>query len=216
VRYHPWMTGRCVILAAMVMCVAVTALPAAAGDDRPHLPAPLSAAGEFLVASPGMTDPRFSRTVIYMIAHDADGAMGLVVNRSYGEGPLSELLSGFGVERTGQTADVTVRLHYGGPVEPGRGFVLHGADYDGPSTMTGAGGRVAVSTGTDVLRAVAGGTGPKQRLFILGYAGWSAGQLDGEIASEDWLTAPADVGLLFADDLDTVWERAMVAAGWAL
>jgi putative transcriptional regulator len=210
------MKRRLAILATVVMCVAAHARPGAGADDRAHLPAPMGTAGEFLVASPGLTDPRFSRTVIYMIAHDAHGAMGLVVNRSYGEGPLSALLSGFGVEPTDRTADVTVSLHYGGPVEPGRGFVLHSADYQGPSTRTGAGGRIAVSTGTDVLTAVAGGTGPKQRLFILGYAGWSAGQLDGEIAAEDWLTAPADVGLLFADNPDTVWERAMHAAGWAL
>lgn len=169
--------------------------------------------GKLLVATARIGDPRFSRTVIYMINHDAEGAMGLVVNRVYGTGPLTSLLEGFGIDAA--EAGGMVRLHYGGPVSPGRGFVLHSDDYAGPETRVVATG-VALSTGVDVLEALARGAGPKRRLFILGYAGWGPGQLEGEIARDDWVTAPADASLIFSDDLESVWDEAISRAGLAL
>jgi putative transcriptional regulator len=173
-------------------------------------------AGQLLVASPAMGDPRFARTVICMLTHDGDGAMGLVVNRAFGQGPLSALLNGFGVDDVEPDLDEEpVRLHYGGPVERGRGFVLHSTDYRGPSTRP-VGEGLAVSSGRDVLDAVAAGEGPAHRVFLLGYAGWGPGQLEGEMAREDWLTAPAEPSLVFARDLDAVWEAAMALAGLSL
>lgn len=172
-----------------------------------------SIAGQLLVATPRMSDPRFSETVIYMVDHNAKGAMGLVVNRSLGEGQLKALLEGFGIES--EKATGTVRLHYGGPVEAGRGFVLHSTDYTGPDTKV-VNGQIAVSTGLDVLEAVGAGEGPREARFILGYAGWGPGQLESEMAREDWLTAPADSSLIFSGDLDAVWEKALASSGLSL
>jgi putative transcriptional regulator len=189
---------------------ALTALSAGAGERSP---ASSSLAGQFLVASPNMADPRFAHTVIYMVSHGEEGAMGLVVNRNYGRGPLKSLLRGFGVEKV--KAEETVVLHYGGPVEQIRGFVLHSSDYKGPSTQVVA-GDVALSTGLDILNALASGRGPKQRLFLLGYAGWGSGQLEGEIARNDWMTAPADDRLIFSDDSENIWQEALKRAGTPL
>ncbi len=172
-----------------------------------------SLAGQFLVASPRIGDARFARSVILIVTHSEEGAMGLVVNRSYGEGSLTALLAGFGVKDAERSE--RVRLHYGGPVEPGRGFVLHSTDYVGPSTQAVDSG-VALSTGKDVLEAIAAGRGPRQAVFIIGYAGWGAGQLEGEIAQGDWLTAPVDARLVFTADPDQVWQRAYRGAGVAL
>lgn len=169
--------------------------------------------GQLLVAAPSMGDPRFARTVIYMVDHDAKGAMGLVVNRSFGEGPWNALLEGFGVEH--KDVSGSVRLHYGGPVESGRGFVLHTSDYAGVSTKA-VDSAMAFSTGLDVLEAVAAGKGPRLSLFLFGYAGWGPGQLEGEMDREDWLTAPAEEALIFGDDLETIWEKALDRAGLPL
>ncbi|MCP5364357.1 MAG: YqgE/AlgH family protein [Hyphomicrobiales bacterium] len=169
-----------------------------------------SLAGQLLVASPKMGDPRFAKTVIYVMAQDSEGAIGLVVNRPLGEGPLEGLLSGFGIKMT--ASNQPIHLNYGGPVETGRGFVLHSDDYRGRSTHSMTNG-IAVSTGRDVLEAAAAGNGPQDLVFVLGYAGWSAGQLEKELARDDWLTAPADASLIFTDDFDHMWERAMMRAG---
>lgn len=169
--------------------------------------------GQLLVASREMRDPRFAHTVIYMISHDRTGAMGVVVNRAYGTGSLSVLLETMGMQT--DSAAGKVRLQYGGPVESQRGIVLHTDDYAGPSTETVA-DHIAVSFGKDVLEAMAEGDGPDRSLVVLGYAGWGPGQLEGEIARQDWLTAPADAGLIFSDDPDSVWEKAMSSAGLTL
>ena len=115
--------------------------------------------GQMLVASADMADPRFAQTVVYMVVHNRDGAMGLVLNRSLGDGSLKALLNGFGVGNS--KTDGIVRLQYGGPVEPSRGFVLHSTDYSGRSTRV-IGDGVALSTGFDVLKALAAGDGPER------------------------------------------------------
>jgi putative transcriptional regulator len=204
------MTTRRLGLLGWFFTFALTALSAGAVEPGA---VSSSLAGQFLVASPKMLDPRFAHTVIYMVSHDEDGAMGLVVNRSYGRGPLKSLLQGFGVEKA--KAEETVVLHYGGPVEQIRGFVLHSTDYRGPSTQVVA-DDVALSTGFDILKALAAGGGPRQRLFLLGYAGWGPGQLEGEIARNDWLTAPADDRLIFSDDSEKIWQEALKRAGTPL
>ncbi len=169
--------------------------------------------GQLLVAAPKLTDPNFSETVIVMIDHNAGGAMGLVVNRSMGEGNLKALLEGFGIES--EEASGTVRLHSGGPVERDRGFILHSTDYTGPSTKA-INDEIAVSSGRDILSAIGAGEGPREARFILGYAGWGAGQLESEMAREDWLTAPADPSLVFSEDLDAIWQGAIDSGGLAL
>lgn len=170
-------------------------------------------AGQLLVATQKLGDPRFAHTVIYMVDHDAKGAMGLIVNRAYGVGPLDKLLKGFGIEDEDLAG--TIRLHYGGPVDTGQGFVLHSADYEGPGTRV-VNKEMAITTKLEVLKAIAKGEGPKRSLFALGYAGWGPGQLEGEIARDDWVTAPADQDLIFSDDLESTWDRAIKMAGVAL
>ena len=148
-------------------------------------------AGQFLIAEPKMGDPRFAETVIYMVNHDASGALGLVINKAYGSGPLDKFLKGFGLDAEGVSGDV--QLHYGGPVQPGRGFVLHTSDYLGPGKST-IHGDVTFTTELKVLHDIGTGHGPKKSLFAFGYAGWGPGQLEGELARDDWVTAPGGRG----------------------
>lgn len=129
-----------------------------AGAHRARLPAQ-GLVGQFLVATPQLGDPRFAESVVYIVADDDGGAMGLIVNRVFGRGPLSALLSAFGV--AGEGASGTAVLYYGGPVMPRRGFILHSSDYGGPETQEIVAG-VSLSTGADVLRAMAAGEGPRQ------------------------------------------------------
>lgn len=171
-------------------------------------------AGQLLVATAKMGDPRFHHAVIYMINHDAQGAMGLVVNHSLGKGPLAKLLKAFGADSKGVTGDIL--LHYGGPVEMGQGFVLHSTDYKAPGDLI-VNSQFALSTGIKVLKDIGRGKGPKHSLFALGYAGWGPGQLERELARDDWLTAPADVDLVFSDAApEATWEKAMQVAGIGL
>jgi putative transcriptional regulator len=169
-------------------------------------PGASSLAGQFLVATDEIRDPRFARTVIYMVNHGPGGAMGLIVNRPVGEVSLAKLLAGLGVEAKGAGGDV--RMHYGGPVEMRQGFTLHTADYKGEDTIQVAAG-IALSTNPEILRAVGMGTGPKRFLVALGYSGWAPGQLEDEIRRGGWEIVPADEAILFDDRYETKWERAM-------
>ena len=165
------------------------------------------------MASPKIGDPRFARTVIFMVSHDKDGALGLVVNKAYGSGPMEKFMKGFNIDPGQYKGDI--RLHYGGPVEPGAGFVLHTADYHGPSTRV-VNATMALTTEMSVLKAIAEGHGPRHSLFALGYSGWGPGQLESEIARGDWFSAPPDENLIFDDDLETKWDRASGRAGLKL
>ena len=201
-------------ISAFPLCLLLLAVSLGAGaDPRPRRAAPVIASldGQFLVATRRLVDPHFSRTVIFMVAHNGEGALGLVVNRALGAIKLKDLFGEIGVEGS----DKKVDLHYGGPVEMSMGFVLHTDDFAGTSTQLFRGG-IALSTGIDIVRVVASGKGPKQSLFLSGYTGWGAGQLEHEIARGDWLVAPADAGLIFSADPATVWERALARAGLAL
>lgn len=166
-------------------------------------------AGQLLVAMPNMRDPRFERTVIYMCVHNAEGAMGLVINKSVGSLTFPQLLRQLGIPKEGA---IDRRVHFGGPVEMGRGFVLHTDEYEQESTVKVRQG-YAVTATIDILKAIAEGGGPKQALLALGYAGWAPGQLDGEIQANGWLHAPADLGIVFDDELDTKWTRAISKIG---
>ncbi len=167
--------------------------------------------GHFLVAMPGMADKRFERSVIYVCAHNAEGAMGLVVNKLFGSITFTELMSQ--LEVSGEHLPTDKPVHYGGPVEGARGFVLHTADYQREGTMTVT-DEVALTATFDVLRAIADGRGPRKALLALGYAGWSAGQLDAEMQQPNgWLAVPADERLIWDTDLDAKWDRAIAKIG---
>ena len=166
--------------------------------------------GQLLVAMPQMRDPRFARSVIYMCAHNADGAMGLVVNRRVGSITFDDLLQQLGIGPNRRNDDL--RIHFGGPVEQGRGFVLHSADYQQSGTLR-VDDRVALTATLDILKEMAAGGGPRRSLLALGYAGWGPGQLDAEIQANGWLQVPADEDLVFDDDIENKWERAIDKIG---
>lgn len=161
--------------------------------------------GQLLVATDELSDPRFARSVIYMIQHDSNGAMGLVINRPMGTVPLAKLLDELGQDSKGVSGDI--RLHYGGPVDPGRGFTLHTSDYSGKGTEVVEDG-IAVTAQPEILRAIGIGKGPRLALLAVGYAGWSPGQLEAEIKAGAWISVPADEALLFDEDYATKWARA--------
>ena len=162
-------------------------------------------AGQLLVATPEMNDPRFAQSVIYIVRHDKEGAMGLVVNKPVARGSISELLKAVGEEVEG--GDLEVILHYGGPVESGKGFVLHTDDYTEDGTEVVCGG-MALTADVGILRDIARGRGPQNRLIMLGYAGWAPGQLEGELLAGAWFIIPAEKELIFDDHPETIWERA--------
>lgn len=166
--------------------------------------------GQLLIAMPQMRDARFTRTVIYMCAHNSDGAMGLVVNRRVGSVSFDDLLKQLGIGSNRRSEEI--RVHFGGPVESGRGFVLHSADYVQDGTLV-VDDTVALTATLDILKDIASGGGPRRSLLALGYAGWGPGQLDAEIQANGWLSAPADEALVFDADLDRKWERAFGKIG---
>ena len=166
--------------------------------------------GQFLVAMPQMGDARFERTVIYLCAHTAEGAMGLVVNRALEDVRLPDLLRQLNIPDTASAE--AIRVHFGGPVEPRRGFVIHSLDWGGQDTIDVA-GRWALSATIDVLRAIAEGKGPYQWLVALGYAGWTDGQLDAEMTRHGWFSTHAGPELIFAQDAPLRWATAFAGAG---
>lgn len=168
--------------------------------------------GQLLIAMPTMADPRFARTVIYLCAHNADGAMGLVINKPMPSLSFGDLLEQLDIQIPLPTEETQVLL--GGPVEGGRGFVLHTTDFVRDGTMI-VDEAVAMTATVDILKAIASGEGPRNHLLALGYAGWGPGQLDSEIQANGWLSAPADEKILFDTDLSTKWERAIAKLGIA-
>lgn len=166
--------------------------------------------GQLLVAMPQMLDPRFAKTVIYICAHTEDGAMGLVVNKLLENISFPDLLEQLDLETKGPGRDI--RVHFGGPVETGRGFVLHTTDYVQGATMV-VDDRVALTATTDILRDIADGDGPRNSLLALGYAGWGPGQLDTEIQANGWLSVAADDALVFETSPETMWQGALAKIG---
>jgi len=174
-------------------------------DDETYL------AGQLLVAMPGMSDPRFDRSVIYMCAHSDDGALGLVVNQLVDHIDFPDLLEQLNID-TGTPAR-QIRVHFGGPVETGRGFVLHSADYTQDSTLR-VNEQVGLTASVGILEAIAQGSPtPRHSLLALGYAGWGPGQLDDEVQANAWLQVPANDAIIFDDDIDTKWDRAVGSLG---
>lgn len=170
-----------------------------------------SLTGQLLVAMPQMMDPRFARSVVYVCAHsEEDGAMGLVVNKLLASLTMDELMNHLKLEpaRLNEARPV----HFGGPVEPGRGFVLHTPDYQEEATLS-IGAEFAVTATLDVLRAIGRGKGPRRNLLALGYAGWAPGQLDAEMNANGWLCVPPDIELVFDEGVDGKWQRALAKLG---
>lgn len=167
-------------------------------------------ADHFLIAMPALEDPNFQRSVTLICQHDANGAMGIVINRA-ADYTLAELLAQMELA-TDAVAGAGQPLVAGGPVQPDRGFVLHDDPREWNSTLRFGRG-LAVTTSRDILVAMAGGEGPENVLVALGYAGWTAGQLESELAENSWLTVPADHDILFRRPLDQRWQAAAFSAG---
>ena len=174
---------------------------------------PTFLSGKLLLAMPGMADPRFERAVIAMCVHDENGAIGIGVGHKRAGISFRGLLKQLDIEPD-QAPDCAV--HHGGPVEPGRGFVLHSTDWGGQDTLHVAGpkGEIFAMTGTiDILKAIAEGRGPAKWIAALGYAGWGEGQLDEEMTRHGWLAAQGDPALLFDTPTDERWAAAFKAEG---
>jgi putative transcriptional regulator len=173
---------------------------------RADSPPPTSLEGQFLIAMPSLREGPFARSVVYMCAHRDDGAMGIVINHR-----AEEIVPETEAIRLPPRAQA-VRVLRGGPVETGRGFVLHSSDY-GVNESTVKIGDVCLTATLDILRAIAQGAGPSQAVLALGYAGWASGQLESEILANGWLTCPADAGLIFDPDFDRKYDRALAILG---
>ena len=163
-------------------------------------------AGQLLVATEEMRDPRFVETIIYIVKHDSQGTLGLVLNRPLATGPIDDLLKGFGAEPMSSKREVIV--HYGGPVSPLQGFILHSNDFSLESSVQVRDG-LAMTADVKIIEAIASGTGPGQFLIMLGYAGWAPGQLEEEIKADAWFVLPADNTLVFGKDAEKKWRQAM-------
>lgn len=165
--------------------------------------------GQFLLAMPGMGDPRFARAVIAMCVHDEKGAVGIGIGHHRPGTRLRALMTQLGLD-PGEAPDIAV--HHGGPMEPGRGFVIHSDDWGGQDSVTVTG--LGAMTGTiDVLRAIAEGRGPRSFLVALGYAGWGGGQLDEEMTRHGWLAVPGEPATLYEIPVEERWTSSFHAAG---
>jgi putative transcriptional regulator len=173
--------------------------------------------GQLLIAMPIMTDKRFARSVIYMCAHSAEGAMGLIINQRASHIGFRELLGRLKIVADGdddtQPDLIDMDVHVGGPVETGRGFVLHSADYYSADSTLPIDEDVSLTATLDILKAIAAGKGPDRAMLALGYAGWRPGQLESEIQANGWLNCAADAELLFDRNLDRKYERALGKIG---
>lgn len=166
--------------------------------------------GKLLAAMPGMGDARFDRTLILVCSHSDGGAMGLIINRVMPDLSFPALLTQLGIETVGGRL---IEVHYGGPVERGRGFVLHRGDYDSGSGMLQIGGGYRMSATVDVLEDIAAGNGPVDALLALGYSGWAPQQLEVEIAENAWLTIEPSPEVIFAPTNPQKWALALRGAG---
>ncbi len=167
--------------------------------------------GKILIAMPGMGDPRFDHSVVFICAHSDEGAMGIVINKPAHDLTFRALMKQLGISASENMRDI--RVHIGGPVELTRGFVLHSTDYHGSVATLKVNDRFGMTTTLDILESLAAGEGPDQSLLALGYAGWGKGQLESEIARNGWLTADATPELVFSRASDTKWAAALKTLG---
>ncbi len=174
--------------------------------------------GQLLVAMPGASDSQFERSVVYVCAHSSDGAMGIVINRPAEHLSFVDLLQQLELIPEEKAISVPPNLQYmsvfvGGPVETGRGFVLHSADYFSADSTMAIDGSVCLTATIDILRAIAEGAGPNKSLLALGYAGWAPGQLESEIQANGWLTCPGDAELVFDPRIDEKYTLVLAKMG---
>jgi len=167
--------------------------------------------GQLLIAMPGMGDPRFEKSVVFMCSHSADGALGLIVNKPSREIGFRNLLEQLGLEIDHERRDI--RVHFGGPVENERGFVLHSSDYIADKATLQVGTQFGMTATLDVLEEIASGSGPTSAILALGYSGWGPGQLESEILQNGWLTCEASPDLVFGTDDGAKWEAALKSLG---
>jgi putative transcriptional regulator len=174
--------------------------------------------GQLLIAMPVMGDPRFERSVIYMCAHSSEGAMGIVVNRPAGSIDFPELLVQLDIIKESdqiklpETAE-SMKVLKGGPVDTGRGFVLHSSDFYIENATLRIDDGICLTATVDILKAIAKGSGPKHAILALGYAGWAPGQLENEIQGNGWLHCDADQDLIFGGDVEDKYTRALRKIG---
>jgi len=174
--------------------------------------------GQILIAMPGMEDTRFDRSVVFLCAHSDDGAMGIILNQLAPKLSFGDLMSQLDIvpkpaDPALADAAPDLRVHHGGPVEPGRGFVLHSRDYFLENATLTISDGFALTTTLEILKAIADGRGPERALLALGYAGWAPGQLEREIQANGWLSCSADTALVFDPELETKYDRAMRKLG---
>lgn len=174
--------------------------------------------GQLLIAMPLMSDRRFARSVIYLCAHSEDGAMGLIINQRASHISFPDLLKRLGVLPKDDDDDLsneinTMEIHVGGPVETGRGFVLHSSDYFATGSTLPIEDGICLTATIDILKAIVSGEGPNRAMLALGYAGWSPGQLESEIQANGWLNCPADADLIFNPDVEDKYARALAKIG---
>ena len=174
-------------------------------------PLALDLTGALLVAMPGMSDPRFDRSVIFMCAHSEEGAMGLIINKPAADITLADLMDQLDIPLEDQMRGMSVYI--GGPVESARGFVLHGTDYNSRLKTLAVGSAFGMTATLDVLEDIGAQRGPRDALIALGYAGWGAGQLEGELANNGWLTVEASADLVFGTPDDDKWAAALATLG---
>ncbi|WP_071673785.1 YqgE/AlgH family protein [Nioella nitratireducens] len=166
--------------------------------------------GHLLIAMPGMGDPRFAGAVVFLCDHSDEGAMGLIINKPVSDLSFAQMIGQLGIEAI---SPPKVPVLFGGPVETGRGFVLHSDDYDEDGNTMHVVGGFGMTATLDVLEDLAHGDGPEQAVMALGYAGWAPGQLEAEIQQNGWLTCDADAGIVFGRDMDGKWEAALKKLG---
>jgi putative transcriptional regulator len=188
---------------------------AAVGDDPPRLG---YLDGQLLIAMPVMGDPRFERSVIYLCAHSSEGAMGIMVNRPAGSIDFPDLLVQLNIIKKAEQIKLpehaeSMKVLRGGPVETGRGFVLHSSDFYIENATLRIDSGICLTATVDILKAIAKGAGPKHAILALGYAGWAPGQLENEIQENGWLHCDADPDLIFGDDVEEKYQRALRKIG---
>jgi putative transcriptional regulator len=199
------MLSRRVMLWFGVLLVSPVPFDAALSKPEDTQPG-ASLAGQLLVATPEMGDPRFRHTVILMVQHNKGGALGVVINRPVNELPLAKLLDALRLDSKGSQG--SVRLFAGGPVQPEVGLIVHSAEYHRNGTID-IDGRVAMTTNPEVLRDLGHHQGPRQSLVAFGYAGWGPGQLENELVLGGWFTVPEDPKLVFDVDRDKLWDEVL-------
>ena len=194
---------------------AVLGLAAAEPGTSPSPGAPAQEAadppqGDLLIASAQIQDPRFHHAVVLLLRHDKDGAFGIVINRPFAEETIAKLLEATGEDASG--TEGSIRIFHGGPVEQELGFLIHSTEYRRAETMT-VDGKVAMSGSKDAVRDIGRHKGPQKYLFALGYTGWGPGQLEAEIARNDWFVMPEDPALVFDEERGALWDKALARRG---